>query len=96
MSVFAVQYFFSNDEETINQIRPTHREWLADLLEKGALLASGPFVDFPGALLIFQSDSIEELGHLLDQDPYEVAGLLAERNITQWNPIFGPFSQPKE
>lgn len=88
-----MQYFFSDDTEVIDQIRPTHRQWLAELLERGVLLASGPFVDFPGALLIFKSDSIEELSHLLDQDPYEIAGLLTERTITQWNPVFGPLNK---
>lgn len=93
MATFAVQYFFVEDAELVSAIRPTHREWLAVQLEEGRLLASGPYVDFPGALLIFESDSIEGLNALLDQDPYEIAGVLTERTITQWNPVFGPFSQ---
>lgn len=88
-----MQYFFIEDADTVSSIRPTHREWLAVQLENGRLLASGPFVDFAGALLIFEAETIEELNNLLDKDPYEVAGVLAERTITQWNPIFGPFSQ---
>jgi uncharacterized protein YciI len=56
------------------------------------LLASGPYIDFPGAMFIFKTDSIEELANLLDNDPYEIAGLLTERTITQWNPVFGPFN----
>ena len=87
-----MQYYFSDDTETISQVRPSHREWLAGWLEKGVLLASGPYIDFPGALFIFKTDSIEELAHLLDNDPYEIAGLLTERTITQWNPVYGPFN----
>lgn len=92
MSTFAVTYTFSAEPEEVNQIRPTHREWLAEQLAEGALLASGPMVDRPAALLIFKADSIVHLNALLDQDPYEIAGVIGERTIEAWNPVFGPFS----
>jgi uncharacterized protein YciI len=92
MSTFAVTYTFSAEPEEVNQIRPTHREWLAEQLADGSLLASGPMVDRPAALLIFKADSIEQLNALLDQDPYEIAGVIGERTIEAWNPVFGPFS----
>jgi uncharacterized protein YciI len=92
MSTFAVTYTFSAEPDEVNQIRPTHRVWLAEQLESGSLLASGPMVDRAAALLIFKSDSIEELNSLLDQDPYEIAGVIGERTIEAWNPVFGPFS----
>jgi uncharacterized protein YciI len=92
MSTYAVTYGFSAEPDEVNQIRPTHREWLAVQLAEGRLLASGPMVDRPAALLIFKADSIEELNALLDQDPYEIAGVLGERTIEEWNPVFGPFS----
>lgn len=93
MSVFAVQYFFVDDADLIQSIRPTHRNWLSGLLASGDLLASGPYVDFAGALLIFSANEIEQLQELLNQDPYELAGVIAERTITQWNPVFGPLNQ---
>jgi len=92
MSTFAVTYTFSAEPDEVNQIRPTHREWLAAQLADGSLLASGPMVDRPAALLIFKADSIEQLNALLDQDPYEIAGVIGERTIEAWNPVFGPFS----
>ena len=61
MSTFAVTYTFSADPDEVNQIRPSHRVWLAEQLESGALLASGPMVDRPAALLNFRSEAIEEL-----------------------------------
>jgi uncharacterized protein YciI len=93
MSTFAVTYTFSAEPDEVNQIRPTHREWLAELLAEGSLLASGPMVDRPAALLIFKAESIEQLNALLDQDPYEIAGVIGERTIEAWNPVFGPFSR---
>jgi uncharacterized protein YciI len=92
MSTFAVTYSFSAEPDEVNQIRPTHRVWLAEQLEVGTLLASGPMVDRPAALLIFKAESIEALNALLDQDPYEQAGVIGERTIEEWNPVFGPFS----
>lgn len=93
MSVFVVTYGYAADPIELNQVRPTHREWLATLLEQGSLLASGPMVDRPAALLIFESSSIEELNALLDSDPFELAGMIGERTIEAWNPVFGPFSE---
>ncbi len=93
MSVFVVTYSYSADEIELNQIRPTHRVWLKEQLDAGRLLASGPMVDRQAALLIWRSSSIEELNSLLDQDPFEIAGVIGERTIEQWNPIFGPFGK---
>ena len=92
MSVFVVTYGYSADEIELNQIRPTHRVWLKEQLDSGRLLASGPMVDRPSALLVWSADSMEELNALLDQDPFEIAGMIGERTIEAWNPIFGPFS----
>jgi uncharacterized protein YciI len=65
MSTFAVTYTFSADPDEVNQIRPTHRVWLAEQLEAGSLLASGPMVDRPAALLIFILNSEIQILHTL-------------------------------
>ena len=62
------------------------------LLDRGILLASGPLVDRNAALLIFKAESLTEVATLLDTDPFEIAGFIGERAITQWNPVFGPWS----
>jgi uncharacterized protein YciI len=92
MPVFVVTYLYAATEDQLNEIRPIHRQWLAGLLESGQLLASGPMVDNPEALLIFCSNSATELAMLLDNDPFDVAGFIGSRSIQQWNPVFGPFS----
>jgi uncharacterized protein YciI len=92
MPVFAVTYLYSATEEQLNEIRPIHRQWFAGLLEAGHLLASGPMVDNPEALLIFRSESASDLAELLDNDPFDIAGFIGSRSIQQWNPVFGPFS----
>lgn len=92
MPIFAVTYSYSAEPEELSEIRPVHREFLAKLMEQGDLLASGPMVDVPGALLILKSDSVEAVAKTLDADPFEIAGFIGERAITQWNPVFGPWS----
>jgi uncharacterized protein YciI len=49
-------------------------------------------MDTPESLLIFRSESAEELAKLLDNDPLDIAGCIGSRTIQSWNPVFGPFS----
>jgi uncharacterized protein YciI len=91
MPIFAVTYLYTAPASQIDEIRPIHRAWLSELLEKNILLASGPMVDTPEALLIFRSESAEELAKLLDHDPFDIAGCIGSRTIQSWNPVFGPF-----
>lgn len=92
MSIFAVNYFYTAEPEALAEIRPIHRAWLAEQLENGSLLASGPMVDNPGALLIFKAEDAASLSALLDNDPFDIAGFIGERVVTEWNPVFGPWS----
>ena len=93
MAVFAVTYLYSAEPDDLNLIRPSHRAWLSERLDEGSLLASGPMVDNPTALLIWRADSLEVLAKLLDQDPFDIAGYIGERTIAEWNPVFGPWSE---
>ena len=92
MNTYAVTYYYTASPDSLAEVRPIHREWLAERLADGSLLASGPMVDNPGALLIFKANSADELSALLDNDPFDIAGFIGERVITQWNPVFGPWS----
>ena len=93
MQIFAVTYTYGVSPEALNEIRPIHRQWLGGLLDKETLLASGPMIDVPASLLIFRAESLETLGELLDNDPFDIAGFISERVITGWNPVFGPWSE---
>lgn len=92
LSVYVVTYLYSAPANQLDEVRPIHRQWLSRLLESGSLLASGPMNDTPEALLIFHSESAEELSTLLDNDPFDIAGFIGSRSIQSWNPVFGPFS----
>jgi uncharacterized protein YciI len=92
MPTFAVRYIYDASAENFSVIRPIHREWLKQRLDEGTLLASGPMVDSDSALLIWNSNSANDLAELLDHDPFDIAGVITERTIQEWNPVFGPWS----
>lgn len=92
MPTYAVTYLYTAKTEHLAEVRPIHREWLAARLAEGSLLASGPMVDTPTALLIWKANSVQELAALLDHDPFDIAGCIGERVIQEWNPVFGPWS----
>lgn len=50
-------------------IRKEHIDYLNDLIEKGKILAKGPFTDHTGGLIIFRAASREEAQQLADNDP---------------------------
>ena len=90
MTVFAVEYVYAADSaEARNETRSAHREWLAGLAQDGAVLASGPYGDGAGALLIFKTADEAALNSILKQDPFAAAGVIAGTRITEWSPIIG-------
>jgi uncharacterized protein YciI len=90
MTVFAVEYVYAADsDEARNEFRPAHREWLGALAEDVTLLASGPYGDGAGALLLFKAADEAQLNETLKQDPFAAAGVIAGIRTTEWNPIIG-------
>ncbi len=92
MTVYAVRYTYNERTDTLVATRPSHRGWLAERLASGELLASGPFTDAPGALLVFRAAARDELDRLLAQDPYAAAGVLATVEAHAWDQVFGPWA----
>ena len=87
MAKFAVVLTFG-DLEAVAATRPRHREYLQRLLAEGKLVASGPWADGTGALVIYEAADEEEVRGLLDADPYAAAGVIADRQIKEWNRVF--------
>jgi uncharacterized protein YciI len=42
--------------------------------------------------LIWKAENAKDLAELLDHDPFDIAGVISEREIQEWNPVFGPWS----
>lgn len=93
MSIFAVEYVYGPEaEEARVEHRPRHREWLNALAEADVVLASGPYTDGAGALLIFRAESQEAVQDLVAQDPMTLGGGVTGLKISGWNPVIGKLS----
>ena len=84
---FAALIEYIQDKDRIDSIRPTHRQYLSSLLQKGQLAISGPFTDGWGALIVYEANSAEEAETLLKGDPFHAAGVFVRWTIRPWNPV---------
>ena len=90
MTVFAVEYVYDAETSSARDAsRPAHREWTAELAREGVLLASGPYTDGAGALLIFKAADENALNELLKQDPFAAAGVISGIRTSVWAPLTG-------
>ena len=73
--------------ETVERLRPLHRQYLADLQSDGTLVLAGPFTDGSGALFVHEVGTAEEVARILAADPFapEVFESLETR---PWKPVF--------
>ena len=76
------------DQDRVQSIRPTHREYLGKLREQGKLAASGPFTDGSGALIVYEAESAQEAEDLLRADPFHQGGVFVSWRIRPWNQVF--------
>jgi uncharacterized protein YciI len=84
---FAAVIEYLQDAEKVGAIRPQHRAYLAQLSEQGKLVASGPFLDSFGALIIYEASSVEEAEQSLKGDPFHAAGVFLNWTIRPWKMV---------
>jgi uncharacterized protein YciI len=84
---YAAVIEYISDAQKIDSIRPTHRQYLADLLARGQLAATGPFTDGYGALIVYIADSAEQAEALLKADPFHAAGIFVRWTIRPWKVV---------
>jgi hypothetical protein len=89
MATFAVEYVYGDNRDERLAIRPKHREYLAELVERGVLQLAGPYLDDTGALLVFEVADEAELKAILAADPYLDVHALAETRVHEWNARMG-------
>ena len=90
MKVFAVEYHYVTDrDEEMAEVRPTHRAFNGDLAAQGRLIAAGPYTGTHDALIIVRAEDAAGALELLEADPFNQAGFIAERIPREWNPVIG-------
>lgn len=93
MSIYAVSYTYSDDVATRDEVRPSHRDFLRGLNAEGVVRASGPVDGGIGALVVLEAESTEDALRILDADPFQVRGVIAERSVRQWDVVTGGLAE---
>lgn len=93
MSIYAVSYTYSDDVATRDEVRPSHRDFLRGLNAEGVVRASGPVDGGVGALVVLEAESAEDALRILDTDPFQVRGVIAERSVRQWDVVIGGLAE---
>ena len=87
---YAVEYHYVTDrDEEMAEGRPSHRAFNGALADKGLLLAAGPYVGTHDALIVVRAEDEAGALALLENDPFNKAGFIAERVPREWNPVIG-------
>jgi uncharacterized protein YciI len=89
MARFAVELVYGENRDERLAVRPKHREYLSSLAERGVLLASGPYADDTGALLVYEAADEAELKSVIAADPYTSAHVIAETRVHEWKTLLG-------
>jgi len=84
---FAAIIEYTADRDRIAAVRPVHRQYLAQLKDQGKLVASGPFTDDSGALIIYEANDRQEAEQLLQRDPFCRQGVFRSWQLRPWNPV---------
>ncbi len=84
---FAAIIVYAQDPVKIQQLRPEHRQYLAELRGQGQLAISGPFTDDSGALIVYEAPSRDEAEKLLQGDPFYRNGIFLQYQLRPWNPV---------
>lgn len=83
--------FIGKDKPGSLEIRQARREkhvsMLNDLQNRGLIHFAGPLLDdqgeMNGSLIIFDTEDVEKVNSIMDQDPYVKAGLFASREAAR-------------
>lgn len=86
LAIVLIAYRASVDE--VNAHTPAHRAYLAALKEKGALVASGPFVPRTGGALLLRVDREDEIAAIIAGDPFHTNDV-ADHEVKLWAPTIG-------
>ena len=84
---YAAIFEYANHDQ-IPGARPAHREYLASLREAGKLAAAGPFTDDSGALIVYEAESEADAREIIENDPFNAAGVFKSYSIKPWNQVF--------
>lgn len=76
---------YVDNQQTLADLRPRHRQYLTSLLAEGKLAAAGLFTDGTGELFVYELDSIDAAKEAAAADPFAAGGALACYEVKPWD-----------
>ena len=67
-------YLMKNEKPLNEELIKRHVEYLKSLKSQGKLVLCGPFTDYPGGLVIFLAENLEEATDIAKADPFILSG----------------------
>lgn len=89
MAFFAVTLRYNVSKAERQAHHGAHAAYLHDLSEQGVLLLAGPLSEENAGLLIYEAEDLDQLQKVLDNEPYIIAGVVADMNVVVWAPEKG-------
>lgn len=84
---FAAIIKYISDTDKIQSVRPLHRAYLTSLLNQGNIVATGPFTDGFGALIIYEASDHDATESLIKSDPFYKEGIFISWELHPWNVV---------
>ncbi|MEV0946709.1 YciI family protein [Rhodococcus sp. NPDC049939] len=92
MSLFAVEYTYSPEKSSgRDDHRTDHHAWLAELARRHILHSMHPLGDGSGTVMVVDAKDKESVARLFRHDPYSLADLVDNVQISEWTPPPGEF-----
>jgi uncharacterized protein YciI len=76
-------------QEKLEDVRPRHRKFLSGLADQGVVALGGPLGDGTGGISLYQAANETALLEIINQDPYHLEGVVAERTVREFKPVIG-------
>jgi uncharacterized protein YciI len=77
---------YIEDLERVAELRPAHRQYMAQLDAENKLWAAGPFTNGAGALFIYEALDQHAAEAIREADPYYSGRVLANSELLAWSP----------
>ncbi|WFR59022.1 YciI family protein [Anaerocolumna sp. AGMB13025] len=67
-------YFMENKKPLNEELIKSHVKHLKNLKSQGKLVLCGPFTDYPGGMVVFLAEDLEEAKKIAEADPFIASG----------------------
>jgi uncharacterized protein YciI len=74
-AMFILTLTYTSDLEQVDQFLPGHNQFLQKYFENKMFICSGPKIPRTGGIILCQSESIENVIKIIEEDPFKIYGV---------------------